>query len=1083
MAFLGRERELALLAEAAHRVAEGRVGRVVLTGPAGIGCTRLLDELSMRLSSVPGVLACRGRAYEPATGMPYQALGDALASSFAQLPDERIAEAVANAGDDLCALVPGLQMRLDALGVDHRPPQLSAPEQLGRRVLESILGTLERLAGNGVMLLMLENVHFADPATRKLIEALQDVGRSLPVCLVIAYQPDEVHRRHPMAALAETLTADPEVVHIELGPLSSADIERLVVDALGERPAQNVLTAASEGARGNPLLALELARSAGVLEGVRLSDPFDQLYGARVEALSRDAVRLVRVLAAARLPLPRSTVLGVRSPEGRLTIQGLEEALDGGYVIASGDADDERISISHELCAEAVEAMELTLERQSIHAALAEQLDDAPALAAWHWSHAARPSEARAAHIRAAQLAARLDPAETVLLHYEEALELPSLEPVSSRAQAELLAGAARASASAGAFRRAVALMRRAIESRATREASSRRGGRDAETRLSLGEMHEELGRYQWHAGDVKAAIDSMERALGIMPPEPSRSRAWVQASLAQHLMIDGRFIDSLDIARQSLVLSDGATMAGEDTLAERAHAICTQGVDVAYLGDLVGGLELLEQAAALSRRCGRLDHLMRVAANRTTLLDLDLRREEALAVVKEFLSEAAAGGLEATYGAFLRGNAADILYQLGRWEEAERECRSDLRWQTGRREITWLSLLVLGLLLTELRGDDEAASIVGRTLLELQTVSPGHWTGMVMRSAISLALWNGRAEEAVSIAEREWPRALESDELSIVTYAASTAMEAAAAAAEHGRTTSDTGLIARARALVESVLPAAEAYLAGSSLSLGLGARGEAELMLDAARAHALRVRGTPDPGAWARLAEAWEAHSIPYKQAKARWWQALAILAAAPDEDRESARLKARAPLSEAYRLARDLPALPLLREVVDLAKRARVALPFAEDTAAGLVAVGPGTKLPVAVGPGLPHRPTALRATAAGSMPAAPDIAQAIEDRVLAALRRGPADTYGLSPREREVLDILAEGRTDRDIAARLFISERTVHVHVRRILSKLGVSSRTEAAGVAIRQGLVPTGVPPAVTAAHGPNVANDVASRS
>ncbi len=76
----------------------------------------------------------------------------------------------------------------------------------------------------------------------------------------------------------------------------------------------------------------------------------------------------------------------------------------------------------------------------------------------------------------------------------------------------------------------------------------------------------------------------------------------------------------------------------------------------------------------------------------------------------------------------------------------------------------------------------------------------------------------------------------------------------------------------------------------------------------------------------------------------------------------------------------------------------------------------------------------------------------------------LRRGPRDAYGLSPREQEVLNILAEGRTDRDIAARLFISERTVHVHVRRILAKLGVSSRTEAAGLAIRQGLVPVQLP-------------------
>ena len=72
----------------------------------------------------------------------------------------------------------------------------------------------------------------------------------------------------------------------------------------------------------------------------------------------------------------------------------------------------------------------------------------------------------------------------------------------------------------------------------------------------------------------------------------------------------------------------------------------------------------------------------------------------------------------------------------------------------------------------------------------------------------------------------------------------------------------------------------------------------------------------------------------------------------------------------------------------------------------------------------------------------------------------------------------LNILAEGRTDRDIASRLFISERTVHVHVRRILAKLGVSGRTEAAGLAIRQGLVPDLPPsPAVRRAGRDDVAS------
>ena len=164
-----------------------------------------------------------------------------------------------------------------------------------------------------------------------------------------------------------------------------------------------------------------------------------------------------------------------------------------------------------------------------------------------------------------------------------------------------------------------------------------------------------------------------------------------------------------------------------------------------------------------------------------------------------------------------------------------------------------------------------------------------------------------------------------------------------------------------------------------------------------------------------------------------------AMALLAASHEDDRESARLAASRPLSEAYRLASVLGALPLLREIVDLGARARVSLPISAAEGRALVAVGPGR----------------VDEPDAGS----PEIARAIEERVIASLRKSPADVYGLSPREREVLNILAEGRTDRDIATRLFISERTVHVHVRRILAKLGVSSRTEAAGVAIRQGLV------------------------
>jgi DNA-binding NarL/FixJ family response regulator len=64
----------------------------------------------------------------------------------------------------------------------------------------------------------------------------------------------------------------------------------------------------------------------------------------------------------------------------------------------------------------------------------------------------------------------------------------------------------------------------------------------------------------------------------------------------------------------------------------------------------------------------------------------------------------------------------------------------------------------------------------------------------------------------------------------------------------------------------------------------------------------------------------------------------------------------------------------------------------------------------------------------------------------------------DPFGLTPREREVLAMVAEGATNREIGERLFMAEKTASVHVSRILAKLDVRSRTEAAAVAHRHGL-------------------------
>jgi DNA-binding NarL/FixJ family response regulator len=150
--------------------------------------------------------------------------------------------------------------------------------------------------------------------------------------------------------------------------------------------------------------------------------------------------------------------------------------------------------------------------------------------------------------------------------------------------------------------------------------------------------------------------------------------------------------------------------------------------------------------------------------------------------------------------------------------------------------------------------------------------------------------------------------------------------------------------------------------------------------------------------------VAAAWEALSYPWPVAYARWRQAEAMLT------RGASREAAGAVLAEAWRLAVGLEAQLLVFEIDSLARRARIELPGA----------------------------------------AVPD--RADEEPVSESAR------LGLTPREREVLALVADGRTNRQIAEALFISGKTASVHVSNILSKLGVANRGEAAAVAHRLNL-------------------------
>jgi DNA-binding CsgD family transcriptional regulator len=196
-----------------------------------------------------------------------------------------------------------------------------------------------------------------------------------------------------------------------------------------------------------------------------------------------------------------------------------------------------------------------------------------------------------------------------------------------------------------------------------------------------------------------------------------------------------------------------------------------------------------------------------------------------------------------------------------------------------------------------------------------------------------------------------------------------------------------------------------------------------EAHALALVADAEVAAAEGTPAPERWAAAADAWAVIDRPLRVARARWREAEARLMTG---DRGGAQAAGR----EALALARRLGAAWLVDELTALGRRGRLRLE------------PPGP-------PGTPVHAPSPAAPAAAAHTAAPD----------------PGAELGLTPRERSVLALVAQGRTNREIGERLYMAEKTASVHVSRILAKLDVRSRTEAAAVAHRLGLESTGDEP------------------
>jgi DNA-binding CsgD family transcriptional regulator/tetratricopeptide (TPR) repeat protein len=1002
---IGRSAEIATAGLALDAAEAGQPINLLIGGEAGVGKSRLVDQLS-RLAADRGFHVLRGACANVGDGgMPYEPIVEALRGLARDLDADTLAVVVGTSGPDLARLLP-------TLASDAPVEATVRQEWLQTRLFEGLVGLFQRLAAKDPVVLVLEDLHWADASTRDAVAFLVRNLRTARVLLVTTFRSDELHRRHPLLHWLAEAERDGAVERIDLRRLDAAETRDLVAAIRGSEPTDELVARIQGRSDGNPFFVEELLHAEEEATG-----------GERLPPTLRDVLQA----RLARVPEATQAILGVAAVAGRrvdhdllaaiaaLPESTLDEALRAAVttkllVIETQTGGEEGYAFRHALLQEVAYDDLLPGERKRLHRACATVIaarrtgDGAAAAAHWaelarHWAAARDDRATLDASVKAAEAAERTFAFLPALRHWERALatwsDVPDATSVAGMDRVDVLARASTAAFLSGDERRDVALRREAI-AEVDPLADS--------VRSAL--LHQQLGRSLWGIGDTDGALVAYEDALRLVPVEPpTAARARVLAGYGQMLMLLDRWAESLATCEQAIAM---ARQVGADEV--EGHALNSLGMDLGALGRTNEAAHALEEALRIAVLAGNADDVGRAYANQADSYFFSGDVARAADVVEEGIVAAERFGVATSWGALIRHTGILIFYDLGRWQAAadlaidqspvSTIAAADDRYKLARQ----VNLLVS-------TGAAEAPSVLERLGgLIRQGPVESQFTAPYYGALVEHLLWDGRAAEGLAAIERALAEMANKDTwywhlMRLHRVGA----RAAADLAEMGRARRDREIeqdaIRRA-----AVLRDARDKLLAATLKVQTGTAGDESLAeASTAMAEDSRLVGSLDPDPWREVLARWRDRDRPYLVAYVLWREAEASLAVGD-------RAAAVQSLSEASSISARLGARPLLEAITSLADRTRIRLVAAH--------AGDNADPPE-------HMPE----------PAPP-----------------PTDPFGLTERELDVLALVSLGRTNRQIGEELFISGNTAGVHVSNILAKLGASSRTEAASIAIRLGL-------------------------
>jgi DNA-binding CsgD family transcriptional regulator len=962
----------------------GRGGLAVIAGEPGIGKTRLVEEVAAEAVS-GGMRAVVGHCVDRRGSPPYLPFAEILEVAQRRLLAADFAMVLGDAAGELVKLLPGLRRSWPSL-----PPPLELPPEQERRYLfNNVTEVLERLAGLAPLMLVVEDLQWADEATLLLLEHLAQCVAQMPLLIVATYRDTELDLGSTLARTLEELFRAASSSRMMLRPFGIAETAAMLSSLGGQEAPAPAVALIHRAGKGNPFFTEELFHH--MAEEGLLVDRAGRWQPAPVAVVSvPPGVQLViqrrlhRLTAGVREALTVAAAIGpvfgfalvqeLAGIGGDALLEALEEAARAHLVVPAAATPDASFGFAHELTRQALLEGLSPPRRQILHLRVADAME----------------------RLYAGQLAERAPDIANQLL-----LAGPSAEDV--RTVRFLLLAGDRALAAA-AFKDALGHFDHVLTLLPTGP-----GRESADARLGRGLALRGLG--DWEAALVSFS-ESLDEYSGLGDPA---AVGHLSAELAVQLLWARRF------AECQAVVVRGLAAVGDARSADSVQLLSVGGRLASFAGDFREGQELTQRAISIAEQLGGGD-LLGVALFAGTMhywAWAQPARALAHADRAADLTRAAgalwdlADGLPFVQLALVLNGKLDDVVRLGEVVEP-----------LARRLGHYGALMTAGRarLLAEItKGDLAGVQALATRDLQLCEEHGFPWSPDSYAWLGLAAFWRG-----------EWPAAL--DAFAEGMRRERPGMVAGACRAGSILVLAYLGEAARCRAMLLD--PALEAPPPGRPSSLG---QWTGYLMA----IEALALLGADEQAAagYDLVVEAMQAGNV-LRGYDNRLLQSVAGLAAAAARRWDTA----EGHFQQGLELAEALP------HQIDQADSRRLYAHMltqrdgAGDRAAARRLLTEAAALYRTLG--MPRHLHLAQTTLAGLG----------DDHASTTARNAPPDK--LTGREAQVLSLLAEGRTSKEIAQQLSLSVTTVQRHVANIYAKIGVRNRAEATGYALRHGLGP-----------------------